>query len=404
MKFELEKKLAALRQWSENATDNFLSVYADINPAKPENLGGAWKKRVKSSLKELEALREPQGKHLPPLYERVLELIEAEQPEARTFALFAYTDTKGMLYYERLDLHIELPVVNLANGRVEVRYGKPYLTPLWFAVDEYERIGILVLDEQRWRIFEVYLGEVFEDKDIFASIDAELWARLRQESELFSLSVQALKSGRRFERLSTKDRAAARLSDWLQSFYKNMKTLLEKFVDERHIERIVIIGELWQVSHFESYLSQRLLNKLIATLPLWPGSKDEPAQAIWKKVEPAVIASERAKELQLLEKIKNQPGIWGVDPVLDALQLGRVRLWVLPWHLDQTVWYCPDDHYIAATQNIANLLCQHPIQVSLRDYALDIASAFGTDIDFVCGEAETKLVQEMGGMAALLRW
>ncbi|MCS7012427.1 MAG: VLRF1 family aeRF1-type release factor [Chloroherpetonaceae bacterium] len=404
MNFELENTLAALRQWGETAADNFLSIYADINPAKPENLGGAWKKRIKSSLKDLTAIREPQGKHDQPLYDKVLELIEAERPEARTLALFAYRDARGTLHYERLDLQIELPVINVANGHVEVRYGRPYLTPLWFAVDEYERVGILVLDEQRWRIFEVYLGEVREDRDIFASIDAERWAKLRHESELFSMSVQALRSGRRFERLSAKDRAAARLSDWLQSFYKNVKILLERFVDERRIERLVMLGEEWQVSHFESYLSPRLLSKLIAKRPLWQEAREASAQAIWKKVEPEIVAYERAKELQLLEQIKNQPGIWGVDPVLDALQLGRVRLWVLPWHLDQTVWYCPDDQYLAATKDIADRLCQQPIQVSIKDYAFEVASTYGTDIDFVCGEAETRLLKEMGGMAALLRW
>ena len=55
---------------------------------------------------------------------------------------------------------MELPVVDLAHGRVECRWGEPYVTPLLYALDEYERAGVLYLDQMSWRFYEIFLGEI----------------------------------------------------------------------------------------------------------------------------------------------------------------------------------------------------------------------------------------------------
>ncbi|MBC7260638.1 MAG: hypothetical protein H5T63_01380 [Chloroflexi bacterium] len=402
----IETQLQRLQQWSEVAEDNVLTIYADVNPAKPENANQAWLKRVKNALRDLTDVLDRQGKRDQPLHDRVLFLLEAERPEARTLALFATRDRHGRLHAERLDLQIDLPVVDLAHGRVEARYGAPYITPLWFAVDEYERAGILLLEGSRWRFFEVFLGEIREDEEALASIASEEWEALEEASRKVALvwDTRAAKPGGCYDKLSPKERAAARIEIWTHKLYDKLSHLLDQAVDRLAIERLVLVGEHWQTSHFETYLSRRLQHRIVARMPLWPEHEGISTMALWRRVEPVLLEVERKQELALLDKIREQPGLWGIDAVLDALQLGRVQRWVVPWSLDLTIWRCPQDSFVAATREAAAIVCEQPEPTPLREHVLDLASEYGAELEFVRGEAEQRLLKEMGGMAALLRW
>lgn len=402
----IESQLQRLRQWSETAETDVLSIYADVNPGKPENVGRAWLKRIKDALKDLPEILNRQGRRDQPLYDQVMALLEAERPEARTIALFAHRDVHDRLYVERLDLQIELPVVDIAHGRVDARYGAPYITPLWFAVDEYQRAGILLLSRERWRFFELFLGEIREDEEVLGEIDAMEWQALEETSRRISeeWSIRAEKPGGRYDKLSFKERMATQISTWVHRMYGRLSRLLDKAVDNLAIERLVLVGEQWQTSHFETYLSRRQQRRIVAHVPLWPEAHKTSVTALLRRVEPVLIAAERRGELALLDQIREQPGLWGIDPVLDALQLGRVRRWVLPWSLESKIWLCPKERFVAATQEIAKILCEQPVVVPLREHCLRLALEYGAEIEFVRGDAEQRLLKEMGGMAALLRW
>jgi hypothetical protein len=138
---ELNTLIQDLQAAFSDSSTPVLSLYADINPARPENAGRAWVRRIKNTLKEL--LESGESKPDNSLCEQVLALLEQERPSARTLVLFASRNPAGKPVLHRIDLQVELPVVDLAHGRVEARWGEPYLTPLFFAFDEYERGGSL---------------------------------------------------------------------------------------------------------------------------------------------------------------------------------------------------------------------------------------------------------------------
>jgi hypothetical protein len=155
-----------------------LSLYLDINPAKPDNAGRAYALRAKDAMK---ALAVPEA-----LGEKVLELLQHEVIQAKTLALFA--DQERL---ELFPLQVELPLVRavktafvdektsrlLTDGAL-AHYGEPFLLPLVYALDEYERYGVVYVDQERWRVFEVFLGEIAEVKDAFLALDTEAWRRL----------------------------------------------------------------------------------------------------------------------------------------------------------------------------------------------------------------------------------
>lgn len=402
----IEKQLEELRQWLETAQDNVLSIYADVHPGRPENAGRAWRLRVKNALKELPEIRDRAGSRDERLYDEVLRLLESERPEARTLAIFAHRDGEDRLRIQRLDLQVELPVVDLAHGRVEARYGSPYATPLWFAADEYQRAGILLLTGARWRFLEVFLGEVREGEEVFPQISPADWQELKEASGRIAeeLRARSLRPGGRSEKLSPKERAAARTGAWLHRMYGTLARLLEQAADRLAIERLVLVGEQWQMSHFETYLSRRMQQRVAARTSLWPEAQHASPASVWRHLEPLLLEAERRGEMALLEQVREHGGLWGVDAVLNALQLGRVRLWILPWSLDIRVWRCPEDGFLAASRDTAAQVCARPEETPLRDHVWSLAAQYGADLEFVRGEAEQRLANEMGGMAALLRW
>jgi len=404
--FQFERQIEELRSTFAQSETPVLSLYCNVNPAKPENAGKAWLTRVKNALHDLPEIRTPNSKRDTPLYNKVVELLESERPEAQTLALFAMRDKEGKLLAERLDLQVELPVVDLANGRVDARFGKPYLTPLLFAVDEYERAGVLHLEGTRWRFYEVFLGEIREEEEIFAEITRAEWEELAGLSahiaEVFA--ARAGRPGGRSDKLNPRDRASAKVSTWMHRLYGRLSELLDKAIDRLGIERLVLMGEHWQISHFEGYLSRGTRRLLVARTPHPRGLPAPTRNQLRERILPALEEVERQAELELLERIKEQPGLWGMDPVLDALQLGRVQVWALPWSLEARIWRCEQERFVAATPDIARLICDQPQEVPLRDHVWELAAEFGARVEFVRGEAERQVLEEMGGMAALLRW
>ena len=361
-----------------------LSLYVDIDPSKPENARKGWLLRVKNSLKDLSL---PAG-----LEKRVVGLLEEERPQARTLVLFAAEDL-----LERYDLQVELPVVDLAHGRVDARWGEPYVTPLLYALDEYERAGVLLIEQRGWRFFEVFLREIEEVTDIFATVAPEEWSDLK--NYLPTIYEDFLK-----KRLPTHpDKFPRRLEAWVHRFFKHLAEIVEDVAVKRGIGRLVLLGPEEETKFFEQFLSRNMRRRVIGHVHNLPSPNGSPAQ-VFEKVKPTLEAAEREHEQNLLKEIENRPGIWGLDPTLDALQTGWLGVLVAPWNIEARVWRCPAG-WVGGTREVAQALCpdEEPQEVPLRDLIVDLAAGFGARLEFVRGEAETRLLERFGGLAGLPR-
>ncbi|MEW5882405.1 MAG: VLRF1 family aeRF1-type release factor [Pseudomonadota bacterium] len=399
----IERLIEDIRSLYGDSDNPVLSVYADVDPAKPENARNAWVTRVKNAIRDLPEIRDREGKRDTPLYDAVMALLDEERPAARTLALFAARGRQGRLEVRRVDLQVELPVVDLAHGRVESHWGEPYLTPLLYAADEYPRVGILLLAGARWRFYHAFLDEVEEDTTAFAEISAPDWKTLQEAAQrIENVSEARLKAGGKFDKLSPKDRAAAKVSTWLHKLYTRLARLVQRAAADT--ERLVLVGMPWQVSHFEGYLDRGLRTRVTARLPLPAEAAQTTPRGLFDFVLPSLQQAERAAESALLDRIAAQPGIWGFDPVLDALQMGRVEVLVLPWSVEGTLWHCPDDDFFAGSRQTAQSVCAQPVEVPLRKHVWQLARDYGARVEFVRGEPEQRLLREFRGMAALLRW
>lgn len=379
-----------------------LSLYVDCDPSNPDNARAAWRKRAKNALKEIEELHS-RPEHGSSLYDQVIEAIEEERPESRTLVLFAWQDKHGKGEIRRFDLKVRLPVADLKEGRSEAHWGQPWVTPLLFALDEYQRAAVLHIDGSRWAFYESFLGEIEELNEVFADLDEKAWKELEEaaqfiQSERLIERVEPDKSG------STVDAWKEKTRHWMRRLYRRLADLVEKAMDERGIERLLVLGPHEQARRFAAMLPARMHERLVAILPNPSDGNMVDRKTLQGLVEDALAAAEREAEGRLLDAIREQPGFKGVEEVIEAWQQGRIDCVVVAWNFDIRLWHCPQSGLFAATAESARRFCPDPKEVRLADHVLDLAETYGTRIEFVAGVNAERLEREFGGIAGYRRW
>ncbi|MCA2004679.1 MAG: VLRF1 family aeRF1-type release factor [Ignavibacterium sp.] len=380
-----KKDIQFIKEQIEFHKEPVLSVYADVNPAKPENARQGWKIRIKNSLKE---------NNIPDyIKSKVLEVLEIEKPSAKTVAIFAADD-----FIERYDLNIELPVVDVVNGKIDLTWGKPNITPLVYAIDEYERTGILYLKKKGWQFYEFFLGELRELEETFKEIKKSEWDDL--ESSVEEITKDFFK-----ERVPTHpDKFPKRVNSYIIRFYKHLAGLVEKIISSNDIKRLILLGPDEQTKFFSQYLSKSTRNIIAAFAGDLPVHEASPAR-ISEKVNNLLEKIERENELKLVNNISNSDFVSGVENTLEALQMGRVYDLIVPWSLNVKVFRCDDGYLSSSEEKVKSLCGNNKIEtIELKNIIIDLAINHGGRIEFVRGEAEEKLMKDFGGLAGLLRW
>jgi hypothetical protein len=360
-----------------------LSLYLDVNPAKPDNAGKAPVLRAKEALRDLDL-----DKSYIAQIVRKLKL-DYVIPHGRTLVVFAGKDLSKL--FEARYLQTDMPLSGVTAG-VVARWGDPYLTPFLQAIDEQERYGVIFVDEGRWRYLEVFLGEIKEVNDAIRPVDTRGWRQL-EESSTGMPGVPA-RGG------SGKDLFERRLEEWSQRFYHRCAGLLEA----KASCRLILMGPPEHVQAFEAALPGELRERVVERLPP-PANPDATAHELLLLVLPVIARVEREQEQRLLEDIREK-GVWGFEEAMTALLEGRLYLLALPWSVDRTVYHCLGNDRIAATlAQVAQLCPEGKYQpVLLKEVALELAEAHGVTLEFMRGEAEARLLSEFGGLAGLKRW
>lgn len=361
-----------------------LSLYADVNPANPDNAGRAWLVRVKNTLRSLSLPRD--------LPEKVIEALEFERPEARTCALFAGKDLLRMY-----TLRVDLPVVDLAHGRVDARWGEPYVFPLVYMIDEYERYGVVFVDRERWRFYDVFLGDIDERADAFLELHSDQSRKLEKRPAVRLVQGAVLRGGAEGDRFERHVEALA------HRFYKRAAHLLEKLVDTAHTDWLILMGPNEDTHHFEQCLPRALRTRTAGLVPP-PSNPEASAGEILKKVLPFITDNRQARELALLQELREK-GMWGLSGGLQALQMGRFHLLVAPWSLGVKVLRCAGG-LVVQDRSAAEAFCpgQSVQEVALSDVLPDLAAVHGARLELVQGQAEDRLIREFDRLAGLPRW
>jgi len=361
-----------------------LSLYVDVNPSNPDNARRAWLVRAKNTIKSLQIPRD--------IANKAIETLEFDRPDARTYALFVAQNLVRIYV-----LQVDLPVVDLAHGRVEARWGEPYVFPLEYVLDEYERYGVVFIDKVKWRLYELFLGDIEECTDAFLELGSG-----GQSRKLEKRPAARVTPGVELRGGAEGDHYARHIDAVVHRFYKRAAHLLAKLVETSHIDRLIFMGPHEDTHLFEQCLPRALRQRTAGHIPSLPNPQASAGEVL-KRVTPFVAESRQARELALLQDLRER-GMWG-PRILEALQMGRLHLLVAPWSLNARVLRCAGG-LVVEDQRAAEAFCPGQIaqEVALRDVLADLATAHGARLEFVQGQAEARLLGEFGGLAGLPRW
>jgi len=360
-----------------------LSVYVNVDPSEPENGNKAYLIRAKNALKDLDVPDK--------LSKKIFDSLEYKTPQLKTRAIFVSQDI-----FESFDFQVDLPIIDLRHGNIEAYFGEPYVTPLTLAIDEYERYGVTLLSKERWRFFEVYMGEIIEVQDVFLAINMVDWRKVSEARPASTIGI-AGRGG------TGRDKFDRRLLMWVSRFYKNAANLLEKTVQDRNIDRLLIMGPSEDTAYFESFVSKSIQKKIMAHTSSLP-NMDASSREVLYNIKGTIIEIEYQQEMALLNQVREK-GLWGFEVSLIALQEGRFHLLAISWRPDNKVYVCKKTNLVFSNFELAKKSCEGGIvNVELKDVVVDLAAMHGTRLKFLQGTPQKRLLSEFGGMAGLTRW
>lgn len=383
-----KEQIVQLRDTVGAYPEPVLSLYAHVNPASTDNHPHAIALRVKETLRRLGV---PQS-----LQQTVTSHFRQQVVQAKTLVVFA--DEKRM---DTLGLEVELPVVHHKSGHLEARWGKAYFTPLLLAVDEFSRYGVWFVDQDRWRFFEVYLGEIAEREQAFRApspAERDEW----NSSPPRSPEWLANRGG------CARDNADWHVRELTRRFYEQAVDPVARHVSERGIGRLILMGQSQHLAVLEKTLPRALLDRVVGHAPPMEHAEFTAAQVL-AKTKPQLDQIEAEAETTLLNRIR-EDGHWGYARCLDELQNGRLHTVVLPWDEQRQAWLDPATgrlHAVSDSETEAPAATQQTgtwSKKNLMEVLPELVLAHGARLEFVRGTRSERLMREFDGMAGLPRW
>jgi hypothetical protein len=338
------------------AEGQVMSLYLDVDTSKQENQGAnpAWRTWLKNTLRELPESRDPMWKDMLARMERRFATYEAKNN--RSLAVISGPNEEEHLY------ELPFPMEN------QIAFGKPLVLPLLWAIDEYEMYIVALVDKEEARLFTAYLGQVgFQD-----SVAVE-----EDETDRGDKPIRvAPQTGEYVTRGSARDEFEDRTAEHEARMHRNVVERIQKLMDKYNVRRIVLGGNEQSAHGVRNQMPEKMAQAVIALMPI-PMRQSPPE--IFEQILSVAQEYERQQEIELVNQVidfakAGGRGALGEKAVMEALDMQRVELLILPWPLDNS---------------------QMAMDLPFRVFAS------GGNIELVHGEAADRLNQE-GGLAARL--
>lgn len=350
-----------IRQINDNLHAPVLSLVLHVDPGYRQNQSDtpAWRIWLKSTLREIEKEADARGEDTAAawsgLRKRLENWLATYTPQGKT--LIVFVDGDSLFTYE-------LPVT-LEN---HATLGEADLTPVLWAIDEYERYLIALVDQEEAKFLSAYLGNTSTESTMSIDLDLD-WG----EKTLMPVTAQgesAIREG------SNRERFEDMIEAHVDRFHQDVADHIHVLLGEMEASRLIIGGAGRAAHNVRGKLHETVVDRLVDVLPI---PIDASETRIRDSVLEAGLQHERQHEEKLLAEVigyakADGRGALGVEAVDRAFTMQQVELLLLP--------YPPEDPKSAA---------------ALTNRALQSNS----EVELIHGEPAERLREE-GGVAARL--
>ncbi len=259
-----------------------------------------------------------------------------------------------------------------------------YIRPLATILDQYRRVCTLLVDRTRARIFEVFMGEIEEQTEIFSDVPSKV-----REAGWYGLTE------RRIER---------HIQDHLHHHLKRVSDRVFMHFRKKGFDRLILGGHVEVLPEMENMLHSYLRKRLKRTLrmDLNSGPKEvlekslELEQEIKKEEDQALIS-------RLANSLKPEGmGVTGIHEALSSLFEGRVHTLLVEEGFSQEGVHCTKCGFMGLSAGFC------PICGESMSPAADIVDeAVAAAMDQNCEVSHITPgsgLSELGGIGALLRY
>ncbi|MFP3983707.1 MAG: hypothetical protein ACLFV2_08480 [Desulfurivibrionaceae bacterium] len=248
-----------------------------------------------------------------------------------TRLIVIFTDNDG--FWEEFYLPVGLPSQMVVEP-------DPYIRPLSMLLDEFPSYCVLVCDSNKARLFSLYMGGFEEDSEIFLKEEVPGQIRVHRSLTRSSTSVQGGLGDEGIRR---------HIQDHIQRHMKNVADMTLDYYKDRGFNRLILggldeKGRSLLRNHLHSYLKQCLIGEFKA------GTSDRTGD-IREKALKVAQDYERRHEMDLIDSLFEEKGrnlgVFGVEPVIEALMMGQVHTLIMENDFKKSGFICAGDHILS---------------------------------------------------------
>jgi peptide subunit release factor 1 (eRF1) len=280
---------------------------------------------------------------------------------------------------------IDFPVRNQIRWSKEV-----FVQPLAVAIDEYERVGIVLLDRAKLRLLTMFLGEMEEH------IQEEFDHRKVRHTKTVGM-----------DHLGAADHAQRKADEQIRLNLRHIAKDMDAMLEQHGVRRIVLAGSPEITSELKSVLPKRLASQIIGTVDIATSASIE---EIRNAAAPIAEKFERDNEDVLVRNLvtsaaKSRRVVIGLGHTLHAVNQRRVWQLVYADGFCSPGFECPHCAALFSTNNTACSFCNSTVDPveDVVERAVDRAIRKGASIEVIRGEESQSSLINAGGIGAFLR-
>lgn len=313
--------LAQIQNINDTYSKHTISLYLQVDPSYIENQSQtpAWTIWLKNELSKLKTSMMEQD--LTPLWNNMSKRLDTHLAtyDIRGRTLVIFMDEKNT-YIE------ELPFAMKNRSH----FGRPFVSPLLWAIDEYQQYLIVMVDQQKASFRKAYLGNLETQSEITIDLEYD-WG----EKTLMPASGgdgQALRQGNNREAFEDM------IGEHVERFYKDIADEIKSIYDDESTPRLILAGDERSAHAVEKHLHESVREHLVSILPI---PMDASEKEIMQGMSKVAYDYERDYEIDLIKRIQNDAydhgrGLLGRDKLKLAMEMQRVELIIMPFSLLQT--------------------------------------------------------------------
>lgn len=328
---------------------------------------------------------------------------------------------RGLVIYSCAQTGLWLPLASPVPLRSKLTVmPRPYTLPLTGLLDQYPKYAVVLVSQERARIFEVYLGEIVEHSEIYDEVPGKVHDPGSSE---YKSMPQHGPAERRFERRGRRSESPVgggisesgvyglaerkierHVATHVRHHFKRISEITFDFFREHHFDGLILGGQPENVSEFESTLHRYLTPRIVGKV------KSDPKIALPEVLAESLTVIQQAEAAQkdeLIRRVKeasypNGLGVLGLAPTLHALMQGAVQTLIVDGPALPGA-RCPSCGHLALQEERACPDCgtaTEPV-IDLIEEAVEEAILQGAQVVHL---PQHPALSGSGGMGALLRY